>query len=152
MAKQSAGILLYRQAATTEVMLVHPGGPFFTRKDPGSWSVPKGEYLEDEDPLHAAKREFFEETGHVAEGELIALLPVKQKGGKVIRAWALEGDMDTGSLVSNTFELMWPPRSGKMQTFPEVDKAAWFPIAVAREKINAGQLSLLDQLEVLLRK
>ena len=152
MAKQSAGILLYRILQEPEVLLVHPGGPFFAKKDSGSWSIPKGEYLNDEDPLNAAKREFGEETGKIPDGQFIALTPVKQQGGKIVRAWAVEGEMDVDSMVSNTFEMIWPPGSGKLRTFPEVDKAAWFPIKTAREKINKGQIQLLDQLEELLKE
>lgn len=149
MAKQSAGILLYRKRTGTEVFLIHPGGPFFAKKDLGSWSVPKGEYSE-EDPLTAAKREFREETGFDISGNFVPLLPIKQKGGKVVVAWAVEGDIDAEAVVSNTFEIIWPPHSGKIQTFPEVDKAGWFSMDLAREKINQAQISFLDQLEVLL--
>lgn len=150
MAKHSAGILVYRKRDGIEVFLIHPGGPFFARKDDGVWSVPKGEFEPDEDPLHAAKREFEEETGHKVSGDFTPLLPAKQKGGKIVRVWAIEGDVDAESIVSNTFQLAWPPRSNKIQTFPEVDKAAWFHLDIAREKINAGQISLLDQLGILL--
>ena len=150
MAKQSAGILVYRKGKETEVFLIHPGGPFFARKDDGVWSVPKGEYEPEEDPLHAAKREFEEETSQKINGDFIPLLPVKQKGGKVVRVWAVEGEVDADSIVSNTFQLAWPPHSNKIQTFPEVDKGAWFPLDIAREKINAGQIPLLDQLSVLI--
>ncbi|WP_254562041.1 NUDIX domain-containing protein [Dyadobacter diqingensis] len=149
MAKQSAGILLFRKRTGTEVFLIHPGGPFFAKKDLGSWSVPKGEYSE-EDPLMAAKREFREETGFDILGNFVPLLPIKQKGGKVVVAWAVEGDIDAEAVVSNTFEIIWPPHSGKIQTFPEVDKAGWFSMDLAREKINQAQISFLDQLEVLL--
>lgn len=149
MAKQSAGILLYRKRTGTEVFLIHPGGPFFAKKDLGSWSVPKGEYSE-EHPLTAAKREFREETGFDISGNFVPLLPIKQKGGKVVVAWAVEGDIDAEAVVSNTFEIIWPPHSGKIQTFPEVDKAGWFSMDLAREKINQAQISFLDQLEVLL--
>lgn len=149
MAKQSAGILLYRKYMETEVFLIHPGGPFFAKKDLGSWSVPKGEYSE-EDPLKAAKREFREETGFDVSGNFVPLLPIKQKGGKVVVAWAVEGNIDADAVVSNTFELIWPPHSNKIQTFPEVDKAGWFSMDLAREKINEAQLSFLDQLEALL--
>ncbi|MCF2447267.1 NUDIX domain-containing protein [Dyadobacter sp. CY345] len=150
MAKQSAGILVYRKDNGIEVFLVHPGGPFFAKKDAGAWSVPKGEFGQDEDPLHAAKREFKEETGHKIDGNFIPLLPIKQKGGKVVHVWAVEGEVDADAIISNTFQLAWPPRSGKIQEFPEVDKAAWLNLEVAREKINAGQISLLDQLNDLI--
>ncbi|MCZ8284079.1 MAG: NUDIX domain-containing protein, partial [Bacteroidia bacterium] len=127
--KQSAGILLYRfRQNALEVMLVHPGGPFYARKDAGAWTIPKGEPDEDEDLLLAAQREFTEETGHVLKGTFIALTSVKQKGGKLVHAWAVEGDMDVAALQSNTFEMPWPPKSGKMQRFPEIDKAAWFGV------------------------
>ena len=152
MAKQSAGILLYRKLAEPEVLLVHPGGPFFTKKDAGSWSIPKGEYLSDEEPLDAAKREFKEETGMELEGEFMALLPIKQSGGKIVTAWAVEGDLDPETVVSNSFEMIWPPGSGKLRSFPEVDKAAWFTIEIAKQKINKGQISLLDQLADLLNR
>lgn len=147
MPKQSAGILLYRKAAHgLQVFLVHPGGPFFKNKDEGSWSVPKGEYLPDEDLLRAAKREFQEETGHEITGNFIALSPVKQKGGKMVSAWAVEGDINPENIKSNTFEIEWPPRSGKKQTFDEIDRAEWFDIATAKIKINSAQAALIDEL------
>ena len=143
---------MYRKSVALEVLLVHPGGPFFTKKDAGSWSIPKGEYLSDEHPLDAAKREFKEETGMDPEGEFMALLPIKQSGGKIVTAWAVEGDLDPEMIVSNTFEIIWPPGSGKLRSFPEIDKAAWFTLEVAKQKINKGQISLLDQLAELLNK
>ena len=143
---------MYRKSAELQVLLVHPGGPFFTKKDAGSWSVPKGEYLSDEDPLDAAKREFKEETGMDPEGEFTALSPIKQSGGKIVTAWAVEGDLDPETVVSNNFEIIWPPGSGKLRSFPEIDKAAWFTLEVAKQKINKGQISLLDQLSELLNK
>ncbi|SDF79681.1 NUDIX domain-containing protein [Mucilaginibacter sp. P25] len=147
MPKQSAGILLYRKAAHgLQVFLVHPGGPFFKNKDEGSWSVPKGEYLPDEDPLKAAKREFREETGHEITGDFIALNFIKQKGGKTVLAWAVEGNIDPGNIKSNTFEIEWPPRSGKKQTFDEIDRAEWFDMATAKIKINPAQAALIDEL------
>jgi predicted NUDIX family NTP pyrophosphohydrolase len=147
MAKQSAGILLYRTIDhQLQVFLVHPGGPFYTNKDNGSWSVPKGEFLDDEDPLSAAKREFFEETGQAIEGTYIPLTPIKQKGGKRVYAWAIEGDIDPATVVSNTFELEWPPKSGKVKIFPEIDKAAWFDIEEAKLKINTAQVGLIEEL------
>lgn len=148
MRKQSAGILLYRKNVNTlQVFLVHPGGPFFVNKDDGSWSVPKGEFLDDEDPLEAAKREFEEETGKVINGKFIALNPVTQKGGKTVQAWAVEGDIDPAIIKSNHFEIEWPPRSGKQKTFPEIDRAAWFDLDVARVKINPAQAVFIDELE-----
>lgn len=150
MAKHSAGILVYRKNNGVEVFLIHPGGPFFAKKDNGAWSVPKGEFGRDEDPLHAARREFEEETGHKISGDFIPLPTVRQKGGKIVHVWAVEGDIDADSIISNTFQLAWPPRSGNIQEFPEVDKAAWFDLQIAREKINAGQISLLDELSALI--
>ncbi|MEO3403458.1 NUDIX domain-containing protein [Mucilaginibacter sp. CAU 1740] len=151
MAKQSAGILLYRKTGEDlQVFLVHPGGPFFKNKDDGAWSIPKGEYEADEDPLDAAKREFEEETGKAIDGDFIALSPIKQKGGKIVLAWAVAGDIDPKNITSNTFEIEWPPRSGKKQAFAEVDRADWFDIATAKIKINAAQIALLDELNGLL--
>lgn len=150
MARQSAGILLYRITNVPEVLLVHPGGPFFAKKDLGSWSVPKGEYTDEEAPLNAAKREFKEETGFDVTGNFIPLKSVKQKGGKVIQAWAVEGNIDADAVVSNTFVLNWPPGSQNFKTYPEVDRAAWFPLNVAREKINERQAAFLDELETML--
>jgi predicted NUDIX family NTP pyrophosphohydrolase len=147
MAKQSAGILLYRtNDHQLQVFLVHPGGPFYINKDNGSWSVPKGEFLDEEDPLSAAKREFFEETGQAIEGTYIPLTPIKQKGGKKVYAWAIEGNIDPATIVSNTFELEWPPKSGKIKIFPEIDKAAWFNVEEAKLKINAAQIGLIEEL------
>ena len=146
MAKQSAGILLYRRKKDLlEVLLVHPGGPFWAKKDQGAWSIPKGEY-EGEDALAAAKREFEEETGIPIEGEILALGQQKQKGGKLVDAWAVEGDLDAERVRSNTFEMEWPPKSGKKQQFPEIDKAGWFPVATALEKINPGQAAFIHEL------
>jgi predicted NUDIX family NTP pyrophosphohydrolase len=145
--KQSAGILLYRlNKKTLEVLLVHPGGPFWKNKDAGAWSIPKGEFTEEEDALDAAKREFEEETGMTINGKFIPLTPIKQKGHKQVYAWALEGDIDAEKVKSNFFEMEWPPKSGKKQQFPEVDRAAWFDIATAKEKINASQAALVDEL------
>ncbi len=141
----SAGILLYR--AGPEVLLVHPGGPFWARRDDGAWSIPKGEYGLDDDAQAAAVREFEEELGTPPPaGELRELGAVQLAGGKRVSAWALEGEFDTSSAVSNTFELEWPPKSGRLQAFPEVDRAAWFDLETARIKINKGQLPLLDRL------
>jgi len=147
MSKQSAGLLLYRLKKNhLEVFLVHPGGPFWVKKDPGSWSIPKGEFEESEDPLLAAQREFHEETGFSIRGEFKPLSSIKQKSGKVVYAWAVESDIDHTKIKSNTFELEWPPKSGKMKEFPEIDKAGWFAVAVAREKINPAQADFLDRL------
>jgi len=147
MAKQSAGILLYRKSNDQlQVFLVHPGGPFFRNKDDGSWSIPKGEFLDDEVPLAAARREFLEETGQSVDGKFIPLEPITQKGGKMVYAWAVEGDINHETIVSNLFELEWPPRSGKKQSFPEIDKAAWFDIETAKAKINAAQAAFINEL------
>ena len=147
MAKQSAGILLYRFLnEQLQVFLVHPGGPFFRNKDEGSWSIPKGEFMEDENPLEAAKREFIEETGQKIEGTFIDLAPIRQKGGKTVYAWAVEGDIDHETIVSNLFEIEWPPKSGKRQSFPEIDKAAWFDVEMAKIKINPAQSAFIDNL------
>jgi predicted NUDIX family NTP pyrophosphohydrolase len=145
MPKRSAGILLRRG---DEVLLVHPGGPFWANKDAGAWSIPKGEYEEGDDPRACALREFEEELGSAlpAGTELVELGTVRQKSGKVITAFAAEGDFDPETVTSNTFEMEWPPRSGSMQAFPEVDRAAWFSIAEAREKLNPAQAELLVRL------
>ena len=151
MPRTSAGVLLYRRrGGGVEVFLVHPGGPFWARKDQAAWSIPKGELDPDEDALDAARREFQEETGLVAEGDFQALAPLRQPGGKVVHAFALEGDADPEAVRSNPFEMEWPPRSGKLQAFPEVDRAAWLALDLAREKIHKGQVGLLDQLEAIL--
>jgi predicted NUDIX family NTP pyrophosphohydrolase len=148
MAKTSAGLLMYRRRKEVlEVFLVHPGGPFWSNKDLGAWSIPKGEYRSDEDPLSAAKREFTEETGLQSGKEFIELPPIKQPGGKVVRAWAFEGDADPTAITSNSFSLEWPPRSGQQQAFPEVDRAAWFSLEEAKERIFKGQVSLLVELQ-----
>jgi predicted NUDIX family NTP pyrophosphohydrolase len=153
MPKQSAGLLIYRQrGATPEVFLVHPGGPFWAKKDAGAWSIPKGEFETGEDPLATARREFTEETGFTIDGPFTALPPVKQPGGKIVHAFAVPGDCDASAIRSNSFTLEWPPRSGRRQEFPEVDRAGWFDLAAAREKILRGQLPLLDALERLLQK
>ena len=133
------------------MLLVHPGGPIWTHRDAGAWSIPKGEYLDGEDSLDAARREFEEELGSAPPaGEAADLGEIRQKSGKRVRAWALPGDLDTGRIQSNTFEMEWPPRSGKRIEIPEVDRAEWFGLKAAREKINAGQVPLLDRLEALL--
>ncbi len=154
MPKLSAGIIAYRKAADTwEVLLVHPGGPLFKNKDAGVWSIPKGEYEKGEDALAAAKREFEEETGNVLpDKEFIQLASVKIKSGKVILAWAVEANFDESFIRSNLFEMEWPPKSGKVQSFPETDKAEWFTLNEARHKISAGQSDLIEQLETILKK
>jgi len=134
-----------------EYLLVHPGGPFWAKKDQGAWTIPKGEIEAGEDPLAAAKREFEEELGFVAVGEFIQLQPIKQKSGKVVHAWAFEGDCEPGTLKSNTFTIEWPPRSGRTQVFPEVDRADWFDLATAKRKIKATQIPLLEELGRLLK-
>ena len=145
--KTSAGLLLYRvRGGELEVFLVHPGGPFWAKKDLGAWSLPKGELAEGEEPLEAAKREYTEETGFRIDGEFRALSPLRQPSGKTIYAWAIEGDCDPAALRGNTFEMEWPPKSGKRKEFPEVDRAAWFSIEEARERILAGQAPFLDEL------
>jgi predicted NUDIX family NTP pyrophosphohydrolase len=145
--RKSAGILLYRDGATeTEVFLVFPGGPFWANRDAGAWTIPKGEFSEPELPLAAAIREFEEETGTLLHGHFMELKPVVQKAGKQVVAFALKGDLDAAKIKSNSFKIQWPPRSGTWQTFPEIAKAAWFPVSVAREKINAAQVALLDEL------
>lgn len=147
--KRSAGILLYRRTPSLEVLLVHPGGPFWAKKDLGVWSIPKGEYDDDEDPLACALREFEEETGTRLEAppDPVDLGTVRQKSGKVVQAWAVEGDLDVASVRSNTFEMEWPPRSGQTRSFPEVDRAEWFSLEAARERINPAQAAFLDRLE-----
>ncbi len=151
MAKQSAGVLLYRfRQAAPEVLLVHPGGPFWVKKDAGAWSIPKGEAEPGEDLLARAQREFTEETGFTVVGDFRPLAPIRQSAGKIVHAWAVEGDCDAAAVKSNTFDLEWPPRSGRIQAFPEVDRAGWFALGVAREKINPAQRGLLDDLERLL--
>jgi predicted NUDIX family NTP pyrophosphohydrolase len=151
MAKRSAGLLLYRRRnESIEVFLVHPGGPFWAKKDAGAWSLPKGEYGEDEDPLTAARREFQEESGFRAPDRAVGLGEVKQAGGKIVSAWAAEGDCDPAQLVSNLCQIEWPPRSGRMIEIPEVDRAAWFSLDAARERILKSQQPFLDRLAHLL--
>ncbi|MFW5876897.1 MAG: NUDIX domain-containing protein [Myxococcota bacterium] len=153
MSKRSAGLVMCRQrGGRLEVLLVHPGGPFFRKKDEGAWTLPKGLVEEGEDPLATAKRELVEETGFDAEADVYHPLgEVKQKGGKVVTAWAFEGDCDPAELESNTFELEWPPRSGQKQNFPEVDRAAWFPLDEAHTKINPAQRPFLTRAAQTLR-
>jgi len=147
MAKMSAGILMFRRTAgEPEVLLVHPGGPFWRGKDTGAWSIPKGEYEEGEDPLAAAMREFEEETGLRPVGDVVPLGQVRQAGGKLVTAWALEGDCDASTCRSNSFSMEWPKGSGKMCEFPEIDRAEWFALSTAREKILKGQLPFLERL------
>ena len=146
-AKQSAGLMLYRKSSViVEIFLVHPGGPYWKNKDDGAWSIPKGEFDENEKPLAAAIREFFEETGITISGDFLELKPIQQKGGKTVFAWALEKDIDVANVISNNFEIEWPPRSGKFQSFPEVDKAGWFTIDEAKKKINVMQVRLIEDL------
>ncbi len=147
MSKTSAGILLYRQGpAGLEVLLVHPGGPFWKNKDLESWSIPKGEVEPGEDLLAAARREFAEELGLTCPEPAIELTPIQQKGGKTVHAWAVAGDLDPAAIVSGTFEMEWPPRSGRKQRFPEVDRAEFFSLEEARRKILPAQMPLVDQL------
>jgi predicted NUDIX family NTP pyrophosphohydrolase len=147
MAKTSAGLLMYRmREGEMEVFLVHPGGPFWAKKDAGAWSIPKGEHAEGEDPLVAARREFAEETGIVPDGAFVELGSLRQAGGKVVTAWAFEGDCDAAAIRSNTFTLEWPPRSGRQREFPEVDRAGWFDLPTAEEKLLKSQLPFLQRL------
>ncbi len=146
--KQSAGVILYRfREEGLGIFLVHPGGPFFKNKDEGSWSIPKGEFQDDENPLDGAKREFEEETGVKLFGDFIELIPIKQKGGKIIYAWASRGDIDADNIISNSFSIQWPPKSNKLVTFPEIDKAAWFISDTACIKINPSQVDLIKNLK-----
>lgn len=145
--KLSAGLLMYRRRGDAiEVFLVHPGGPFWARKDLGAWTVPKGEYEPDEEPLAAARREFQEETGFLAQGKFLELGSIRQKSGKVVVAWAFEGDCDPAQLISNTCEIEWPPKSGLRKEIPEVDRGGWFSLQEARERIRAEQADLLLRL------
>lgn len=144
--KKSAGLVMYRfKEERLELFLVHPGGPFWVRKDDGAWSIPKGEYLHGEDPLEVARREFTEETGFEAQGEFLELTEIRQPGGKMVKAWAFAGDCDPSLICSNTFSLEWPPRSGRFSDFPEVDRAGWFESGAARLKILKGQVPLIDE-------
>jgi len=150
-AKLSAGLLLYRRrGGALELFLVHPGGPFWAKKDAGAWSIPKGETDPEEDHLAAARREFAEETGLQADGRFLPLTPIRQSGGKIVHAFALEGDFDPSTIQSNSFEIEWPPRSGRKRSFPEIDRAAWLSLDEARQKINPAQRALLDELQAML--
>ena len=146
--KQSAGIVLFKiEGNVLMVFLVHPGGPFWQKKDIGSWSIPKGEFDESENALKAAQREFEEETGYVLFGDFIELTPIKQKGGKMVYAWANENNrVDAGNIKSNTFSIEWPPKSNRIVTFPEIDRAGWFDLDEAKIKINPAQVPLIDEL------
>ena len=147
MPKQSAGLLVHRgEGRHLEFLLVHPGGPFWKNKDDGGWTIPKGEIAEGEDPLEAAKREFKEELGFAIEGQVQEWTPSKQKRGKIVLAWAVEADCDPTGFKSNTFQLEWPPRSGRMVEFPEIDKAQFFDFEAAKRKINAAQIPFLEQI------
>lgn len=152
MARHSAGILLYCKVdASYKVLLVHPGGPFWSKKDAGAWSIPKGEFGPDEEPIEAAKRELEEELGqHLPKGELVSLGEAKQPSGKIVHAWALEADLDVTTVKSNTLTIEWPPRSGRQMEIPEVDRAGWFSFSVAGVKLSKGQLPLLERLAELL--
>jgi predicted NUDIX family NTP pyrophosphohydrolase len=146
--RTSAGILLFRpRGGRLEVLLAHPGGPFFTNRDEGHWTIPKGEADGDEALIAVARREFEEETGHPPpDGEPVDLGSIVQKGGKVVHAWALEGDLDPGNAVSNTFEMVWPPGSGRVQTFPEIDRVDWFDVDEAKRRVKPTQIPLIDRL------
>lgn len=145
--KKSAGLLMYRIIGKRlEVFLIHMGGPYFAGKDAGAWSIPKGEYDHDEDPFDAAKREFLEETGFRAEGSFVRLSDIRQPGGKLVSVWSFAGDCDPKNIVSNTFSIEWPPRSGKMREFPEADRGDWFTLSTAKQKIVKGQIPFLDEL------
>ncbi len=151
MPRLSAGLLMYRiKDGAAQVLLAHPGGPYFVNKDDGAWSIPKGEPEPDEDLFLTARREFEEETGVKPVGPFIPLQPVKQKGGKIVHAWACEGDCDPASIRSNMFTMEWPPKSGRQQQFPEIDRAEFFDLETARRKVKSGQVGLIDELEMIL--
>jgi len=153
MPRLSAGLLMYRiKDGSIQVLLAHPGGPYFVNKDEGAWSIPKGEPDADEDLFVTAQREFEEETGLKPQGPFVPLTPIKQKGGKIVHAWAFEGDCDPAACMSNTFTLTWPPHSGRQQEFPEIDRAEFFDLATAKKKIKAGQETLIEELEAILLK
>ena len=151
MPRLSAGLLMYRSKnGVVQVLLAHPGGPYFQNKDVGAWTIPKGEPDPDEDLLLTAQREFEEETGIAAKGTFVPLRPIKQKGGKIVHAWAFEGDCDPKAIKSNLFTMEWPPKSGRQMQFPEMDRAEFFDLDIARKKIKAGQEALIDELEKML--
>ena len=153
MPKRSAGLLMYRRRqGEVEFLLVHPGGPFWANKDEGTWSIPKGEYATGEEPLDVAKREFQEETSFQASGDFIPLASREQPSGKIVSVWAFEGDCNASAIQSNTFAMEWPPRSGRRQEFPEVDRAGWFSFPAAKEKITQGQVGFLDELAQILKE
>jgi predicted NUDIX family NTP pyrophosphohydrolase len=153
MPRISAGLLMYRMKdGALQVLLAHPGGPYFAKKDDGEWTIPKGEPDTGEDLLPAARREFTEETGLAAAGPFIPLAPVQQKGGKVVHSWAFAGDCDPTTLKSNNFAMEWPPKSGRQQEFPEIDRAEWFDLATARKKIKEGQEGLIEELSAIVQK
>ncbi len=153
MPKTSAGLMVYRiREGRLEIFLVHPGGPFWARKDAGAWSIPKGEFVQPEDPLEAARREFQEETGHEIDGAFLPLEPIKQAGGKTVHAWAVQGEIDPERVRSNTFTMEWPRGSGRQKEYPEIDRAEWFEVEEARRRILPGQAGLLDELAGLLRE
>ena|SRR5438270_9899394 len=148
MPRTSSGLLMFRRRdGRLQVLLVHPGGPFWKNKDEGAWSIPKGEVDDNEDLLLCARREFEEELGIAPQGSFIALSPIKQKAGKIVHAWCFEGDLDAGSIRSNTFTMEWPSKSGKLAMFPEVDRAQWFDLPAARRKINPSQVAFIDEVE-----
>ena len=152
MPRTSAGLLMYRiKDVVLQVLLAHPGGPYFVKKDEAAWSIPKGEPDADEHLLVTAHREFEEETGRKPTGPFIPLKPIQQKGGKIVHAWAFEGDCNPKTIKSNTFTMEWPPKSGKQMEFPEIDRAEWFDLATARKKIKAGQEALIDELATILK-
>lgn len=150
MPKQSAGLLLFRRKVGLEVLLVHPGGPFFAKKDAGAWTIPKGEFTDEELALAAAQREFLEETSFPPRGPFLPLGTIKQSGGKLVHAWAFEGDLEVEKIRSNTFTIEWPPKSGKQREFPEIDRAGWFTLEAAAEKMNPAQTAFLERLRALL--
>lgn len=152
MTKKSAGVLMYRfRNSVLEVLLVHPGGPYWAKKDLGSWSIPKGEYADSEDPFIVAKREFQEETSFQVNGYFVPLTPLKQPGGKIVSAWAIEGECDASKIKSNTFLMEWPPHSGNKQEFPEVDRAGWYSTNIAKKKLLKGQAGFIEELCELLK-
>lgn len=153
MPKTSAGLMVYRiREGRLEIFLVHPGGPFWARKDAGAWSIPKGEFIDPENPLEAARREFREETGHEINGTFLPLKAIQQAGGKIVHAWAVQGEIDPERVRSNTFTMEWPKGSGRQKEFPEIDRAEWFEVEEARRRILPGQAGLLDELADLFRK